>query len=76
MWFVRCAGACATCGRFLGRGGLLAGELLLHVGVSATGLGAAFCKIYGRYNGQVCPYIPSLSKMLSDMFQDNCGAVY
>ena len=62
-------------GSFGAMGGLLASELLLR-GFRRSVLGAAICKIYGRYNSLVCPYNLSLSQMLSDMFRDNFWAVF
>ena len=33
-------------------------------------------KFYGWFNDLVCPYVLSLSQMISEMFQDNCKAVF
>ena len=74
---IRYARTCSVHDPFLSRVKLLTSMLLLH-GYKQSHLKATFSNFYGRYNNLhvVRPYSLPLSQMLSDLFQNQCEAVF
>lgn len=68
---VRYAGACSSCGQFLGRGRLLA-DRLVERDYQRSRLGSSFRKFYGRCGDLVGRCSLPLGRVLADDFHTTC----